>query len=117
MESSISENLLERVIEQDTVARKAVLNHDIISLFSGVNQIADLRQQVLEVTIHGQHVPTRGGTISIRECVADTMGRQADHRLDPDVLLRQLMNDLRRAVPAIIVDGNNFVNILAVQFA
>ena len=52
METAVGDDLLKRVIQQHTVPRETAANNDVIPVYGSVEQVADLRQQVLKVAVH-----------------------------------------------------------------
>ena len=55
MEAAVGHDLLERIVQQHAVAGEAAAHDDVEPLGRSVEEIANFRQQVLEVAVHRQH--------------------------------------------------------------
>src|SRR6266511_3253735 len=112
MKAAVDYDLLNRVVQQNTVPRKTAAHDDLISVCGGIEQVSDFREQVLKVTVHRQDIITSRYAVAISDSAADAIGWQTKQRFDPAVLLREAADRLRCIVLAVIVDENDLVDVL-----
>src|SRR6266508_3126094 len=114
MKGAVCENFRKGIVEKNTVTREAASNHHIIAGGYFIEQLAQLRKQLLKIAVQHKDVASADCKKSICKCSADPMGRRAMDRLNPGLGCRDLRQHFRRSISAAVIYENDFMNVLAI---
>src|SRR5262249_28389193 len=107
-------NFQKGIVEKNTVTREAASYDHIVAGRRFIEQLAQLRKQLLKIAVQHKDVAPADCKKSIGECSADPVGRCAVNRLNPGLGCREFRQQFRRSISAAVIYGNDFMNVLAV---
>ena len=90
-------------------------NHHVVTLGHTIKKIAELRQKMLEVAIHREHITTGRRSQTVGDRPSNAIRRRAMERLDSCILRRERRHDLARAVRTAVVHRDDLVDIFPIE--
>ncbi len=114
MKGAVDDNFLDGIVNEHAKAGKAAAQNGVKTFRGGVEHVFEFGQQVLKVTIHGQHVFARNRRESVLDGVPDAVGRRPDHRRDAGIGLGKGFDDVPSFIGTVVIDKYNLVNVVVV---
>jgi hypothetical protein len=118
VEAAVGDDLLHRIVEQHAVAREAAAHHHVVLPGGGgVEDVAELGQQVLEVAVHRQHPAPGRGPVAVGDRAPHAVGRRAEHGRTRGSSAARRRRIAAVLVAAVVVDRDDLVQVVAVVVA
>src|SRR6187549_660753 len=115
MESTISDDLQERIVQQHTVSRKTASNYYVVALCSRIKQVPQLRHQMRKITVHGQNVSAGGIPVPVSQSATDAVRRLPENTFDERLLRLQRADHVSSFVRAVVIDENYLMKVITIK--
>src|SRR5437762_7272165 len=115
MERSICQDFKKWIVQKHTVPREPAPNYHVIPLGRAIEHVAEFRQQMLKVAVHGENIFATCGGETICNGPAYSVRWAALQWFDARIFSRKLCHYLSRAIGTAIVYRDHFVNVFSIQ--
>src|SRR4051794_6717009 len=95
--------------------REPAPDHDIIAFGRSIEEVTKLRQEMLKVAIHREHISTTGRRESVGNSQAYAVGRDAMERPYSIVFRSEHLDNFARSVSAPVIHRNHLMDVLAIK--